>query len=305
MKGLRFAYKNAKYVAVMLFLMGLSSTAQNTIHSGEGTFYAGVAGSTAGNCSIYVAAEDYKHCALNTIDYDNATACGGYIRVNGAKGSVVLQVVDRCPECKKGDVDMTEEAFAMIDDVVKGRVPITWHYVENPNATPIKIKFKEGSSQYWTAIQLFDIRYAIASLAYLDAEDNWIPMQRELYNFFVAPNGIASPMQLRAIDVNGTAIIFKDISITPEVVDTSQQFSEHVLHRKAPEARPLNGIFPNPTKAKVSIKGAAAKQWQLLDVQSRVLATGQSLEVDLSAYNQGVYFLNVMEDKRSYRIVKE
>jgi len=70
------------------------------------------------------------------------------------------KVVDRCPECASGDVDMTEQAFAEIADVIDGRVPISWRFVpcemESNNET-IKINFKEGSSEFWTAIQFRNI----------------------------------------------------------------------------------------------------------------------------------------------------
>jgi expansin (peptidoglycan-binding protein) len=304
MKNLHLKIKSVKHITFVLCLVILSSSAQNTINSGEGTYYTGVAGGNSGNCSIFVAAGDYLHCALNTIDYDTAAACGGYIKVNGVKGSVTLQVVDRCPECKKGDVDMTQEAFAMIDDVVNGRVPITWEYVENPNTTNVKIRFKEGSSKYWTAIQLYDLKYPIATLEYLGANGDWVAMERQLYNFFVAPNGIASPMQLRAIDINGTALVFNGISITEETIVTSQQFSKAVLSTTTQDALTTRVIYPNPTKSKVTIKGSGPKHWQLLDAQSRVLKTGVSSQVDLSAYQQGLYFLTLLEDKHTYKLVK-
>jgi hypothetical protein len=129
-------------------------------------------------------------------------------------------------------------------------------------------------------------------------------MERQLYNFFVAPNGIASPMQLRAIDINGTALIFNGISITEETIVTSQQFSKAVLSTTTQDALTTRVIYPNPTKSKVTIKGSEPKHWQLLDAQSRVLKTGVSSQVDLSAYQQGLYFLTLLEDKHTYKLVK-
>jgi len=93
------------------------------------------------NCSLPVVSGDYMHCALNNFDYDGSNACGACIEVIGAKGSVILKVVDRCPECASGDVDMTEQAFDMIADVIDGRVPISWKFVpcetiSNDDSTP-------------------------------------------------------------------------------------------------------------------------------------------------------------------------
>jgi rare lipoprotein A (peptidoglycan hydrolase) len=52
--------------------------------------------------------------------------CGKCIEVKGPKGSVVVKVLDKCPECKKGAVDLSKSAFEKIADVSAGRVPSSW-----------------------------------------------------------------------------------------------------------------------------------------------------------------------------------
>ncbi|KAJ7140383.1 hypothetical protein C8R46DRAFT_1046899 [Mycena filopes] len=42
--------------------------------------------------------------------------------------SVQVQIVDRCPECKKGDIDMTKTAFSALADWHEGRVKVTWKF---------------------------------------------------------------------------------------------------------------------------------------------------------------------------------
>lgn len=290
-------------ISTFISLIYFAGFAQNGINSGEGTYYDGVAGGSFGNCSLNVASGDYMHCAINNADYNNAMPCGAYIRVYGAKGAVDLQVVDRCPECKKGDIDMTREAFAMIDDVVKGRVPITWEFIPNPNPVDIKIRFKEGSSMYWTAIQLFDVKYAVEKLEYL-TNGRWKNIDRKMYNFFVAENGIASPMQLRATSVNGSVKRFNTISITPNTIKTSQQFSGKSIPTKT--AITVNDIaYPNPASTTLTLKTNTKKAWQLLDARQRVLQKGSTNTIDLSTYEQGIYFLKIKEDKKIHRIVKQ
>ena len=201
-----------------------------TVFQGEGTFYDGVAGTSSGNCSLPVAANDNFHCALNNFDYDNSNACGACITVTGPNGSVTLQVVDRCPECASGDVDMTEEAFSQIANVIDGRVPITWQFTtcsENINNS-IQVFFKEGTSQFWTAIQFRNSIHAISSMEYQLANGTWVNTSRELFNFFIEPSGIATPMNLRVTSILGEQLIFENIDFTnaiEEEINTSKQFS--------------------------------------------------------------------------------
>lgn len=295
-------YISNYYLSMLLTLTGFMVLAQTGVNSGEGTYYDGVAGGSFGNCSLNVASGDYMHCAINTVDYNNALPCGAYIRVYGAKGSVDLQVVDRCPECKKGDIDMTREAFAQIDDVVKGRVPITWEFIPNPNPVDIKIRFKEGSSKYWTAIQLFDIKYAVEKLEYR-SDGRWKTINRKMYNFFVAENGITSPMRLRATSVNGSVKQFNNISISSNVTQTSQQFAKASLLKDTVTTEDI--LYPNPTTGFITLKTNTEKQWQLLDVRQRVLQKGWTKTINLSPYKQGIYFLNIANTGNTYRIIKQ
>jgi expansin (peptidoglycan-binding protein) len=45
---------------------------------------------------------------------------------------VVVRIVDLCPGCGLGDLDLSMTAFAKIAPLSRGRVPITWHFVPCP-----------------------------------------------------------------------------------------------------------------------------------------------------------------------------
>lgn len=91
------------------------------VHNGIATYYAATG---EGNCLFPASPDNLMVAAMNDVDYGNADLCGAYIRVDGRKGSVV-RIVDRCPECAQGHVDMSPQAFALIDDLPLGRVPIS------------------------------------------------------------------------------------------------------------------------------------------------------------------------------------
>ncbi|CAG8471810.1 15965_t:CDS:2 [Funneliformis caledonium] len=96
---------------------------------GDGTYYDPGVG--IGACGW----QNYDHefvAALNAPQYGkfanpaDSPICGKCIKVTGPKGSVNVKLVDKCPICKHGDIDMTSKAFEKIADIDDGRVKITW-----------------------------------------------------------------------------------------------------------------------------------------------------------------------------------
>src|SRR5690606_24264825 len=54
----------------------------------------------------------------------------------------------------------------------------------------VSYRFKEGSSKWWTAIQVRDHRVPVAKLEYRSASGEHVTMTRESYNYFVAHDGV-------------------------------------------------------------------------------------------------------------------
>jgi expansin (peptidoglycan-binding protein) len=150
------------------------------------------------------------------VDYDTAAACGAFVHIVGPGGQVTVRIVDRCPECPAGNIDLSKEAFAIIAAIEQGRVPITWTYVPGDVAGPISYRFKAGSNQWWTAVQVLNHRYPIRSLEIQDAKGAWITLVRQEYNYFVYASGMGpGPYTLRVTDINGQALIDTNIPLTP------------------------------------------------------------------------------------------
>jgi len=277
-----------------------SQDCNDAIHTGEGTFYVGVAGGGEGNCSLPVALDDFLHCALNNFDYDGSAACGGCIRVSGTKGSVTLKVVDRCPECAEGDVDMTQEAFAMIAEVIDGRVPISWKFVPCPDDIinpSIKINFKEGSSAFWTAIQFRNTKHAITKMEYQKTDATWQSVNRELFNFFIEPSGIPSPMNLRITSVLGERLLFKNISLDlNNDYNTNTQFTTPESCQDQLSINRFNTItnkyYPNPTSEKIYIQNNY-RTWTLTDTKGKIIDSGNTSTIDTSSLPNGYYFITI------------
>jgi expansin (peptidoglycan-binding protein) len=119
---------------------------------------------------------------------------------------VVVRIVDRCPECAAGDLDLSAEAFDQIAAPERGRVPIRWRYVACAVDGPVRYHFKEGSNQWWTAVQLRNTRYAVQRLE-ARTGSGFEEIPRLNYNYFVAEAGLGpGPYTFRVTDVLGHQI---------------------------------------------------------------------------------------------------
>ena len=186
-----------------------SQQAAAPAHSGEGTYYAATG---AGNCSFDASPQDLMVAAMNHADYANAALCGAYVEAVGPQGTVTVRIVDRCPECAPGDVDFSKEAFEMIAPLSAGRVPIEWRITSPALEGPIVYRFKEGSNQWWTAVQIRNHRNPIATLEYRDASGEFKQIPRTSYNYFVAASGMGpGPYTLRVTDLYGNALVDEGI----------------------------------------------------------------------------------------------
>ena len=196
----------------------------NPIHQGITTYYHATG---AGACSFEPSPQDLMVAAMNAEEFDNAAVCGAYLYVTGPKGAVTVRIVDLCPECKAGHLDLSREAFTQIAELPQGRVPITWQLVSPGLNGPIAYHFKDGSNQWWTAVQIRNHRNPIARLEYFTTGGQWVSVPRTSYNYFVQTNpGMGpGPYTFRVTDSYGNVLSDSGIPhIENGTVNGSNQF---------------------------------------------------------------------------------
>ncbi|MBK9259418.1 MAG: hypothetical protein IPM54_06225 [Polyangiaceae bacterium] len=182
-----------------------SACANAATFEGEGTYYAA---SGDGACSFGPSADKPLLIgAMNAQDYNNSNVCGACAHVKGPNGEVTVRIVDLCPECVHGDIDLSPEAFEKLAPLVEGRIPISWQFVPCEVSGPIVYHFKEGSNQWWTAVQIRNHRHAIAKFEWQSADGVWHDVPRVDYNYFVDANGMGpGPYTFRVTDVEGGVV---------------------------------------------------------------------------------------------------
>jgi expansin len=167
-----------------VFLPLIAMTRLNPLHQGQATYYAATG---AGACSFDPSPNDLMVAAMNAVDYNNAFYCGAYLQVTGPNAVITLRIVDLCPECPAGNLDLSQAAFAQIAPLYLGRVPIAWRVISPVTAGPIAYHFKDGSNQWWTAVQIRNHRNPIARFEYWTGSQ-WVVVPRVSYNYFVQSN---------------------------------------------------------------------------------------------------------------------
>lgn len=118
------------YLIVLLFTFNAVLTLaypleeRSSSFSGDGTFYTvglGSCGKTNTDTELVA--------ALSSDLMSDGKYCGKKIKITTSTGTVTATVVDTCPGCAKGSVDLSPSAFKKIGKVAAGRIAIKWSFL--------------------------------------------------------------------------------------------------------------------------------------------------------------------------------
>ncbi|MET9340935.1 expansin EXLX1 family cellulose-binding protein [Nonomuraea sp. NPDC003804] len=182
------------------------------VMSGRALHYEG----TAGNCAI-TGAELYA--SVSAEEYAGSQACGGYLDVKGPRGTVRVQVVDSCPTCRRGELDLSMAAFAVIADPRSGVATVDYHQVRNPElGQSLAVRVRKGSTAGWLALQLLDHGNPLRSVEIRD-HGRWRALERGSDSYWVAAGGAgAGPFSLRVTDVHGQQVTVEGVDLDPDEI---------------------------------------------------------------------------------------
>jgi expansin (peptidoglycan-binding protein) len=180
--------------------------------TGTATHYAA---DGTGKCSFD--AGERMVAAISSADWADAGWCGACVVVVGPDDEILVRIVDSCPGCKPGHLDLSREAFALLAPPKRGRIPITWFPVPCPVEGPLAYRFKERSNAFWTAIQVRNHRYPIARLEVRQQDGTYRPLARAAYNYFVGKALGSGPYTLRVTDMRGNSVEDSNIALGESV----------------------------------------------------------------------------------------
>lgn len=175
----------------------------------------------SGACS-YARSDDFMVAAINTPQFAGSSACGLCAEVSGPKGKVQVRIVDLCPGCGEGDLDLSMTAFGKIAERSAGRVPITWVPVPCETRGPPALHFKPGSNRHWLAVQARNSRLPVERIEVQDGED-WRVLTQRRYNYHVDREAGPGPFTFRLTTIDGEQQVLADIPLRPGQVLQGQE----------------------------------------------------------------------------------
>jgi expansin (peptidoglycan-binding protein) len=202
-----------------------------------------------GNCSYPSPPADGLYVALSPAEYHGAAACGGYVEVSGPDGSVRAEVIDQCPPCASGHIDLSEAAFARIAPLSAGLVSVTYRAVANPPLpAPVALRVKEGSSRYWLALLAMNTGNPLASVQVESAPGDWRDLVRADYDYWIASSGAGDgPFTVRLTDTAGHRVTVRGVTLEPGVVQDTGIRMYGAGSAAAPASSPPVSTAPSAT----------------------------------------------------------
>jgi expansin len=186
------------------------------------------------NCG-YSPPADGLYVALPAPEYADAAGCGGYLEVTGPEGSVRVKVIDQCPECAAGHIDLSETAFARLAPLAAGLINVSYAPLADPALPgPVSVEVKQGSSQYWLALLADNTGNPLANVQ-VETASGWLSLTRASYNYWIAASGAGpGPFTVRLTDTQGHQVTVSGITLSPGAVQSTGTWMYGAGTRPAP-----------------------------------------------------------------------
>ncbi|KAJ0388469.1 hypothetical protein COL922a_000273 [Colletotrichum nupharicola] len=191
--------------------------------SGESTFYGG--NTSGGMCSFstYTIPSGLYGTAFSGSAWDSAAKCGACVKVTGPNGVITAMIVDQCPECSAGQLDLFQDAFAKIGDISAGKIATSYEFVECGITSAIKLHNKSGTSSHWFSMQVLNHNEPVAKLEVsTDGGSTWQATTRQQYNFFENSSGFGTEtVDVKVTSESGSSVTVKDVSVAADSETTA------------------------------------------------------------------------------------
>ncbi|KAG7380084.1 hypothetical protein PHYPSEUDO_007790 [Phytophthora pseudosyringae] len=201
-------------------------------YEGDGTSYT-LGDTSSGNCNFMSAipTASTNYAALNNDQWDGLQNCGRCAEVSciddqcaDQTTTAIVQILDRCPECSSGDLDLSPTVFKNITGSDPSRLTIRWKFVDCPNPGNIEVCLKTGSNGYYVAVQPSNTLVGVETVT-INGEST--TMVDSAYYYLIEST---SEVDLTSVAVSITSVEGETVegtySLTAgECLDTNQQFT--------------------------------------------------------------------------------
>jgi expansin (peptidoglycan-binding protein) len=212
------------------------------------------------NCSYQSPPADGLFVALPAAEYAGAADCGGYLEVSGPDGSVRVKVIDQCPECAAGHIDLSEAAFAKLAPLGAGLINVSYQYLADPPLpAPVTMEVKQGSSQYWLALLADNTGNPLASVQVETSSGGWVNLARANYNYWIAQSGAGSgPFTVRLTDTQGHTVTVRNVALNPGAVQSTGAYMYGAGSTQTAPTPARSSAAPTPTPTPTLTRSSAS-----------------------------------------------
>jgi expansin len=244
----------APWLIVTLAALAVIALAAGVVHFAPSSCAATAAGAGAGpatdtafyynplqaedRCSIEPLARDGLYASLPSGQYGKGANCGAYLTITGPRGTVQAEIVDVCPGCSVGQIDLSTAAFARVQPLADGHAPVTYQLARDPALPgPLAVRVQPGSTSGSMAIQVLNHGNPLTRV-----QVNGMNLNLRPDGYWVAPSGAGGgPFRVNVTDAFGNTAVLTGITLRPGVV----QRSSVLMYGQA--ASPVPSPVPAPS----------------------------------------------------------
>uniref|UniRef100_A0AAV1V2G7 Expansin-like EG45 domain-containing protein n=1 Tax=Peronospora matthiolae TaxID=2874970 RepID=A0AAV1V2G7_9STRA len=218
------------FVAALFGASAAIAAAGDEYFEGDGTSYT-LGQVSSGNCNFMSAlpTASTNYVALNQEQWNSLGNCGRCIEVSciddrctAKNKTAIVQVLDRCPECKHGALDLSPTVYKEITGLDPHRLTVRWRFVDCPNPASVQVCLKEGSNANWMAVQPTNGLVGVKSVTVNGGVTTML--DGAYYYVSTTPNTDLSAVKVAITSVNGD-VISDTYSLTAgKCTSTNQQF---------------------------------------------------------------------------------
>ncbi|KAK6825603.1 hypothetical protein PG987_013097 [Apiospora arundinis] len=183
--------------------------------TGTSTFYGG--NLQGGTCSFstYTLPAGIYGTAFSGSAWNSGAKCGSCLEVTAKGKTIKVMVVDKCPECEPGHLDLFENAWKALSPGSSDPMTTSWTEVECGITSPLVLHNKSGTSPYWFSMQVINANEAVTKLEVsTDGGKTWQATKRQDYNYFENPSGFgAAKLTIRVTGASGKTVTVENVGV--------------------------------------------------------------------------------------------
>jgi expansin (peptidoglycan-binding protein) len=176
-------------------------------------------GHVVGSCSLGPFPARGRYVSLPPQRFGRSAACGSYLTVQGPRGRVRAEVVDLCPGCAAGMINLSRAAFTRIADAGPGSARVRfWPDDDPPLPGPLILRMGQTRPGLVT-VQVRRHGNALASVAVAPPGMQvpaWQPFALNANGIWVAGSHLGQgPFNIRIADTRGHQVVIPRVILRP------------------------------------------------------------------------------------------